>query len=157
MKKESIVYKRFLPLYQSEMYRLLGDKHITMDDLVPLDRSREISGIRIADNASVFSFNYKNETKDIELFFDNFQQKVGDDSLSYCYTYYSQYCGAFSVYTQRLLVKFENIIKLRSSIVSLISYDLKNELIIDFYYEDAILKLDIEVKGNFWKNCAVLA
>lgn len=149
MKSELIDYKRYLPLYRKELFNLLG-YNIESDKLLSLERSKEIGCVVINKQINKITFEFEKEKSKVVDFINRFQNYIGKSSLSYCYSHYSKFCGAIEVDTIYLLKRFMSILELKDSLINLISIDLNNELVIDFYYEKEILFLDIEIKGESW-------
>jgi DNA-directed RNA polymerase beta' subunit len=143
--------KEVLEKYLAEIEKLSLQK-ITSNDLISLEKTEELrvkSLIYDSKNYPVlkdtFLFKQKEKLKQVlDKLYNLYSGKI------LIFTDYSEYCGCIELKSLKYFNAYFDFKDEHSGIISIISKDLKNNLLLDFYEEESEFYLDIEVQGKNW-------
>lgn len=141
--------KLYLKQYLVEINQF--SQRVVEDDLLSLEETINLSNISFTEPKKILSFDEIHKAKN---FIEYFIQTISNEK-SYLFTSYTKYCGASLIILYDFLKNFEKVKNLKSSIASILSFDKKNEMLIEFL-DDSNSLLMIEINGERWKKIANL-
>ena len=142
--------KQVIDLYLEELNNLFNSS-ITKDNLLSLEVTDEIISKLSLERYKLIktSFDFKDKAKLSACINDLIKLYSGPVLV---FTSYSEFCGAVEVSSlARFNVDF-NYKDEHAGIISVISKDLKNKLLIDFYEEQGDFFITIETRGVLWSK-----
>lgn len=149
-KKRRLFGKQYLSEYLKEL-NALTKINVTPNELITVAESDLVNKIRF-DVSKSFRFNFNDKERLTILI-----ERLNDIKKEPCYlfTTYSNDCGLLKLNSIKNFNINFNFDDEHAGFIKLILQDLSNEISLDFYEEDGIQILEVEISGKEWSEIKI--
>ena len=152
-KKRRLYGKQYLNEYFKEL-KALTNNEVYESDILSISETDNIPNLSISSKpSSKYNIEFQEKNKLLTLIDEVIQLKDGECFL---FSSYSKDCGAMKLCSLANFNVNFNFDDEHSGIITIISADFSNQIIFDFFIENHIQYLEIELYGNDWFKARIL-